>query len=305
MIQYVLRRTIRLILVVFSVITVVFLLMFLSGDPAAVMAPPDATQADIEALRALLGFDRPFHVQYIEYITRALQGDFGTSIRYDTQALPFVLERLPATLLLTLFATFWMLVIAIPTGILSALFPNSWVDSSGRLLALAGQSLPSFWLGISLIFLLAVNLPVFPVSGFTSWKSLILPSFTLGVIQAATLSRILRSSLLDVLNQDYVRTARAKGLWTRMVILKHALRNAAIPVLSVLGVQVGYLLSGAIIVEQVFAFPGMGRLVLQAVSNRDVPVVQAFVFITALLVAAVNLLVDMLYTVIDPRLRYS
>ena len=135
MIQYVLRRTIRLILVVFSVITVVFLLMFLSGDPAAVMAPPDATQADIETLRALLGFDRPFHVQYIEYITRALQGDFGTSIRYDTQALPFVLERLPATLLLTLFATFWMLVIAIPTGILSALFPNSWVDSSGRLLA--------------------------------------------------------------------------------------------------------------------------------------------------------------------------
>ncbi len=299
------RRLLRLSLVILGVLTLVFGLMHLSGDAAAVMAPPDATAEDLAVLRALLGFDRPFHVQYFEFLAGAIRGDFGTSIRYHVPALPFVLDRLPATLYLSGAALGWMLLIALPTGILAALRPGNWVDMLSRLIALTGQSMPSFWLGIVLIFVLSVVYRIFPVSGFESWKGLVLPSFTLGVIQAATLSRVLRSSMVETLRQDYVRTARSKGLPGSMVVLKHALRNATIPALSILGVQIGYLLSGAVIVEQVFAYPGMGRLVLQAVGNRDVPVVQAFVFVVALLVVAVNLLVDVLYTLVDPRIRYS
>jgi peptide/nickel transport system permease protein len=302
---YLLRQVVRLTLVVLGVLTIVFGLMYLSGDPVAVLAPPDATQEDLAELRRLLGFDRPLGVQYLDFLAHAVRGDFGTSVRYQVPALPFVLSRLPATALLAGAALVWMLAIAIPTGILSALRPGTWIDTVSRLTALAGQSLPSFWLGIVLIFVFAVQLRVLPVSGLDGWRSLVLPSFTLGVIQAATLSRVLRSSLLDALQRDYVRTARSKGLRGRAVIVKHALRNATIPALAILGVQIGFLLSGAVVVEQVFAYPGMGRLVLQAVGNRDVPVVQAFVFVTAIVVALVNLLLDVVYTLVDPRIRYG
>lgn len=299
------RRILRLILVVFGVLTLVFALMFLTGDPAAVMAPPDATEEDLQQLRVLLGFDRPFHVQYLDFLSGAVLGDFGDSIRYNRDALTFVLNRLPATLYLTLAAIGWMLLIALPTGIAAALRPGTWIDLFSRLLALTGQSMPSFWLGIGLIFFLAVQRDLLPISGFDSWRNLVLPSFTLGVIQAATLSRVLRSSLIETMRQDFIRTARSKGLHGRQVVMKHALRNASLAALSVLGVQIGYLLSGAVVVEQVFAYPGMGRLVLQSVGNRDVPVVQAFVFVTALLVAGVNVLVDLAYLAVDPRIRYG
>lgn len=295
----------RSLLVVLAVLTIVFVLMFISGDPAAVMAPADASPEDVATLRHLMGFDRPLHVQYFDFLRGAIRGDFGDSIRYSRPALPFVMQRLPATLLLTGAALIWMLVIAIPTGVLAAVKPGTWIDSFSRFWALAGQSVPSFWMGLLLILVLAVQYQVFPVSGFESWKSLILPSFTLGAIQAGTLSRVLRSAMVAVLRLDYLRTARSKGMPESRVLLKHALRNAALPTLSVLGVQIGLLLSGSIIVEQVFAYPGMGRLVLQAVASRDVPMVQAFVFVIALLVASLNLLTDAAYSLLDPRLRYA
>ena len=305
MIKYIAARLAYSVLIILGAVTIVFGLLFLTGDPVSQLLPIEATPQDREALRHELGFDQPIYVQYASFLARALQGDFGSSLRYRRPAMTLVLERMPATLQLTLVALIISLVIAIPTGIISAIRRGSFLDSVSVAFALLGQCVPTFWLGLVLIVIFAVAIPLLPPSGSGSWEYLVLPGFTLGVNSAAIVARLLRSSLLEVLTQDYVRTARAKGLRERGVIFRHALKNAAIPVVTIVGLQVGVLLGGAIVTESVFSYPGLGRLILEGISKRDFPVVQASVVLIAAIVASINLLVDMLYGFLDPRIRYE
>ncbi len=305
MIKYIAARLAYSVLIILGAVTIVFGLLFLTGDPVSQLLPIEATPQDREALRHELGFDQPIYVQYASFLARALQGDFGSSLRYRRPAMTLVLERMPATLQLTLVALIISLVIAIPTGIISAIRRGSFLDSVSVAFALLGQCVPTFWLGLVLIVIFAVAIPLLPPSGSGSWEYLVLPGFTLGVNSAAIVARLLRSSLLEVLTQDYVRTARAKGLRERGVIFRHALKNAAIPVVTIVGLQVGVLLGGAIVTESVFSYPGLGRLILEGISKRDFPVVQASVVLIAAIVASINLFVDMLYGFLDPRIRYE
>ena len=259
------------------------------------------SQEDLDEMRRLLDLDKPVPIQYANFLTKAVTGDFGRSFRYSTPALGLVLERMPATLQLTLAAMSVAVLIAFPLGIISAVSRGSFLDFSVRLVSLIGISMPNFWLGIILIIIFGVNLHWLPVSGSGGLKYLIMPSIALGSALAGTLTRLLRSSMLDVLSDDYIRTAHAKGLSGRMVLTRHALRNALIPVLTILGLQFGLLLGGAVIIENVFAWPGVGRLVVTSIGLRDYPVVQASVIVLALILLIVNLLVDFLYTVVDPR----
>src|SRR5579883_2084740 len=274
--RYLTRRLVHAALVVLAVLAVVFVLIRLGGDPTPLFLPPTADAREIAATRHALGFDRPLYAQFVDYLGRAVRGDFGVSLRQGEPAMGLVLERIPATLRLTALA-----------------------------FALVGQSIPTFWLGIVLILFFAVKLRWFPAFGSEGVAALILPGITLGMYSAAIATRLVRSGVLEVLPQDFVRTARAKGLSQAVVLCKHTLPNASIPVITVLGLQVGTLLGGAIITEQVFAYPGMGRLALQAIGNRDMPVVQAFVVVTAAIIAATNLAVDVCYTLLDPRIRYT
>jgi len=303
--HFIAKRLLHTVFVVFSVLTVVFFLVRLTGDPTHHMVPIGATQEEIEQMRHELGFDRPIYVQYIDYVKKALHGDFGMSIRYEQPAMGIVMERLPATLELTAVAFAFMIIFALPLGILAAIKKNSVVDLFSSGAALFGQSVPSFWLGIVLIILFSVKWQLFPTSGYGELKHLILPGATLGVYSASLVTRMTRSSLLEVLGFQYVTTARAKGLSEFVVILKHSLRNAAIPIVTIIGLQVGPMLGGAIISEQVFAFPGMARLAVQAVLNRDFPIVQAFVIVVCILIVLINLIVDILYYFLDPRISYE
>jgi peptide/nickel transport system permease protein len=305
MFKYIMARLAYSVLIVFGAVTIVFSLLYLTGDPVSQLLPIEASPQDREALRHDLGFDQPIYVQYVRFLSRALQGDLGESLRYHRPAMSLVLERMPATLQLTVVALVISLVIAIPTGIISAVRRGSLLDSVSVAFALLGQCVPTFWLGLVLIVIFAVALPLLPPSGSGSWEYLILPGFTLGVNSAAIIARLLRSSLLEVLSQDYVRTARAKGLNERSVIFRHALKNAAIPVITIVGLQVGVLLGGAIVIESVFSYPGLGRLILEGISKRDFPIVQASVVLIAMIVASINLLVDLLYGFLDPRIRYE
>ena len=302
---YVLQRLAHGILVLLGVTTIVFGLTFLSGDPAVTLAPLNTTREELELFRQRMGLDRPVPVQYADFIVNAVRGDFGTSFRYREPAMGVVLERAPATLRLTAVAILFSLAVAIPLGILAAVHHNGPIDAIARFLALLGQSVPGFLLGIVLILIFAVGLRWLPSSGAAGWQSLVLPGITVGGFSAALLTRVLRSSLLEALGQEYVRTAYAKGLDGRAVVLRHALRNAALPFITLLGLQVGFLLSGAIVAETVFAYPGMGRLAVDAISTKDIPVVQAFVTVAAAIVVLVNLLVDLAYRAIDPRIRLS
>jgi peptide/nickel transport system permease protein len=250
-----------------------------------------------------MGLDRPVPVQYIDFLGRALRGDFGESFRHHEPAMGLVLERIPATLRLSAVAVAFALVIAMPLGVLAALNHRRPLDAVCRVLTLLGQSVPSFWLAIVLILVFAVYLHWLPSSGADGWQSLLLPGLTLGAASAATLARLLRSSLLDVLTQDYIRTAYAKGLSRRAMVVHHALRNAALPVLSYLALQVVFVLSNAVVVESIFAYPGMGRLAVEAIATRDVPVIQAFVTVAAVIVVFVNIGVDLAYVRLDPRIR--
>lgn len=305
MTTYIISRFANTVLVVLGAVTVVFFLNYLTGDPVGQLLPPDATPADRAELRAKLGYDRPIYEQYVRYMSRLLQGDFGNSVRYRTPVMPLILQRVPATLNLTLASIFVTLLIAIPAGIISALRRNTLVDSGTMFFAMLGQCVPNFWLGLMLIILFGVTLKILPPSGIGTWKHLVMPAITLGIYSAAIIARLLRSSLLEVLGQDYIRTAHAKGLKNWTVTWKHAVRNASIPVITVLGVQIGVLLGGAIVTEYVFAYPGLGRLVLEAISTRDFPIVQASVLIMALIISAITLIVDISYVFIDPRIRYD
>lgn len=302
---YIIKKLLQALFVVFCVLSVVFLLVRLTGDPATLMAPIGASQQEIDQIRQDMGFNRPIYDQYINYIGNALRGDFGNSVRYEQPAMSIVLERLPATLELTIAAFVFMVVLGIPLGIFAAIRKNSLLDLAASSLALFGQSVPVFWLGIVLILLFSVTWPLFPSSGHQGFLSLVMPAITLGAFSASLVTRMTRSSLLEILDSNYITTCRAKGLSEGRVILKHALKNASIPIMTIIGLQVGPMLGGAIITEQVFGFPGMARLAMQAVLNRDFPIVQAFVVVVSALIVLINFSVDIIYYFLDPRLKHE
>ncbi len=303
MIVYLLRRLAQSVLVLLGVSFVVFFILYLTGDPALVLLPPDATAEDVREFRARMGFNDPFIVQYGRFLGGALRGDFGQSVRHGEPAFHLVLERLPATFELSGAALLIALMLAIPAGVVSAVRRNSVTDYVATVVALLGQSMPTFWLGIMLILIFSVQLNVLPSSGRGGIEHLLLPAVTLGLFTTARITRLTRSGMLEVLNQDYIRTARAKGVSGPPVVWKHALKNAAIPIVTIVGIELGTLLGGSVITETIFAWPGVGRLSVQAIYNRDYPVVQAAVFLLASTFVLVNLVVDLLYTYLDPRIR--
>jgi len=304
-IGYLCKRLAWALLVLLGISGVVFVVVHLSGDPAALYMSPEGTKDDYELLRSALGFDRPLAEQYGLFLWRAAKGDFGRSLRHQQPTLPLVLARFPATLGLTLAAMILALLLAIPLGLLSALHRDSILDTGGMMFALAGQCMPTFWLGILLILVFAVQLRWFPVYGGDGPATLVLPAVTLGVWAMARTARITRSSMLDVLHQDFLRTARAKGVGEWAVVLRHALRNCAIPIVTALGLELGNLLGGAVITEAVFAYPGIGRLAVEAVVNKDVPLIQAVVLTVASAVLLLNILIDVVYVLLDPRIRLA
>lgn len=284
---------------------VVFVLIHITGDPVTIMLSDTATDEDRERLIAALGLNEPLHVQYASYMSSLLQGDFGTSFRYKEPAMPIVLDKLPDTLLLAGASMAVALVIAIPLGILSAIKRNTMLDVLISGFSVLGKAMPNFWVGIMLVLLLSVTLGWFPVSGSGSLGHLVLPAITLGTGIAADMTRMLRSSLLEILNQDFIRTARSKGLSEAVVLNKHALRNALLPVVTVTTLQLTNLVGGAIVTETVFAWPGLGQLIVQAVNARDMAIVQSAVFVIALLIIVINLTTDLLYRLLDPRIKYE
>jgi peptide/nickel transport system permease protein len=269
------------------------------------LLPEGAPESAVEELNRQLGLREPLVVQYGLFLRSVVRGDFGQSFQYRAPALTVVLERLPATVQLSFVAMLVTVSIGVSLGILAAVRRGTRYDVAGMILAVLGQSLPNFWLGIMLILFFGVALRWLPTSGFSGWTSLILPGITLAAFPTALVARLTRSSMLEILHRDYIRTGRAKGLPERRVLMRHALRNAAIPVLTVLGLQIGALLGGAVITESVFAWPGMGKLIVDAIFFRDFPVVQTVLILSATVFVAINLAVDLLYTVIDPRIRYS
>ena len=299
---YIVQRLMRGVVVLFGVTFIVFALIHISGDPTAVLLPLNATDEQKASLRAELNLDKPLHYQYLIFLEHAVEGDFGNSLRYREPAFPIVIRALPYTIRLMVVGIFFGLLVALPTGIISALKKNSWIDLFLQLGAILGQSIPNFWLAILLILVFAVNLRWLPVSGTGSWRNLILPGIAEGVFIAPVVSRLLRSSLLEVLSQDYITTAKAKGLSWYKVVIKHALRNALLPVVTVIALSISALFGGAVIVEMVFAYPGMGRVAIEAVKSRDIPLIQSFVAVTSFFVIMINLLTDLLYAKIDPRI---
>ena len=304
MAAYIIRRLLLLLLVLYGVVTLVFFLIHLiPGDPVDIMLGENAISADKEALRRDLGLDRPLGVQYVHYLTSVMRGDLGVSIHSKKPVLSEILQRFPASAELMAGAMFISLLIALPLGVLAAVKPHGLVDGVAMLVSFLGVSMPSFWLGLLLALLFAVQLDWLPLNERGSIDHLILPALTLGVSMAAMLSRMIRASLLEVLDEDYIRTARAKGLFERTVILKHGMRNALIPVITILGLQVGVLLSGAIITESIFDWPGLGTLLLQGIHTRNYTLVQGCILFIATIYVLVNLLTDIAYGWADPRVR--
>lgn len=303
--RFILSRMVQLVITLFVVSLIVFFMVRLRGDPITVMAPPTFSQEQIDNMRRVWGFDKPLPEQYWIFITRAVTGDFGQSIQSRRPAMELVMERLGNTYWLAAAASVLGLVIALPLGIISALKRNSFIDLLSTTLASLGTAMPSFWLGLMLILIFSVNLRMLPAFGNLEPSAIIMPSVTLGVGMAARLSRLTRSSMLEVLNQDYIRTAHSKGLSYNVVVVRHALSNALIPIVTVFGLQLGWLLGGAVVVEYVFSWPGLGRLMIESINTRDITVVQAGLFWFALSFALINLIVDVLYTFIDPRIRFD
>ncbi|MBB4375159.1 peptide/nickel transport system permease protein [Bradyrhizobium sp. cir1] len=282
---------------------IIFVISRLSGDPVALMLPMDAPQSAINALRQELGLDRPIWEQFLLFLWKAVHGDFGQSYRWQMPALALVLERLPATMFLATAAFAFSLALALPLGVLSAVYRGSWVDQIGRVIAMLGQAVPSFWVGLILILVFAVTLQWLPAFGADGVRHVILPAIALGWYPVAAQTRIIRSGMLEVLDSDYIRMGRSVGTPERLLIWKYAFRNALLPLVTIMGVYFASMLSGAFVVETVFAWPGLGRTVVEAVFARDYPVVQAGVLITSILFVLSNLLVDLSYSIIDPRIR--
>jgi peptide/nickel transport system permease protein len=305
--RYFLRRFLWSLLVLWGVTLLVFFAIHLpgGGDPSMLYLPLDATREQLDAFRHRMGFDQPVHVQYLRWLGRAVRGDFGTSLRYAKPVFPLILERMPATLELAVAAQIFALALAFPLGILAAVRRNSIYDGLTMLGALFGQSMPGFWLGLMLMLVFGVVLRLLPISGRGGLKHLILPAITLGTFFLARDTRLMRSGMLEVLGQEYITTARSKGLGERAVIWRHALKNALIPLITMVGMDFGALLAGTVVTETVFAWPGVGRLIFMAINQRDFPLIQAAVFLIAIIFVATSLLVDLSYTYLDPRVRLA
>jgi peptide/nickel transport system permease protein len=303
--RFILRRLIQGVAIVLGVSLVTFGLLYVTGDPASLLLPIDASPQDLANLRSKLGLDDPLPIQYGRFLAGAVHGDFGLSVRQSEPALDLVLERLPATLELSLAAMLLAVVVAVPAGIIAAGWRGTLIDQGAMLVALIGQSIPSFWLGIMLLLFFSVQLGWLPPFGRGGLDHLVLPAVTLAMYSMARTARLVRSGLVDVLSQDYIRTARAKGLTESLVLRRHALRNAMLPVVTVLGLDLAHLVGGAVIVEFIFAWPGIGRLAVQSIGARDYPVVQAVVFLVAVGYTVVNVVVDVLYAYLNPRVRFS
>jgi peptide/nickel transport system permease protein len=303
--RFILKRTGLALISLFLLSLTVFLLMRITGDPAVLLAEPGASAADLDAIRKQFGLDQPVWIQYVGFITHVARGDFGQSFYYRTDVFELYLSRLPASLMLAAAAMTFSLLIGIPTGIVAAVRVNQWFDSAGKIFALLGQSMPSFWLGLLMILFFSVYLGWLPSSGSGTLLHLVMPAVALGGVFMAAFMRLTRSSMLEVLGSEYVKLARLKGLPEALVISKHAFKNALIPVITLAGINLVLMVNTAIVVETVFAWPGVGRLLYEGISFRDFPVVQASVVLGGIMIIAVNLLVDILYAVIDPRIRYE
>jgi peptide/nickel transport system permease protein len=304
--DYIVRRSLQALVVSFIIATITFFMLFLSQDPVHILLPPEATKEDVEVYRHALGLDRPKLVQYADFMGKIiLHGDFGESFTVKKPVLLLIRDRLPATLQLALAGLFVSIIISIPLGIVSAVRRYSFVDNIATVGALLGQALPLFWLGIMLMLIFGLWLDWMPISGNDTWKHLVLPAVTLGAYLAPLNMRLTRSGMLEVLSQDYIRTARAKGLREKIVLFKHAFRNAAIPVVTVLGMQFGSLLGGAVVTESVFAWPGVGILAVAAIKEGDFPLVRAAVIVFSVIIVFANLLADVLSGLIDPRVRFE
>jgi len=312
--KYVLRRLLLLVPTLLGVSLITFSLMHLtSGDPATAILGMDATPEKVAYVEQKYGLDKPLPLQYLLWLSKVVRGDLGTSIVHNEPVLEIILRRIPITFQLALFSMVISLAISLPAGVVSAAKKDSWFDNLARLLAFWGVSTPNFWLGLLLIIVFGVLLEVLPIFGFVSvfahplegLRHMLLPAITLGTALAAMVTRMTRSSLLEVLHQDYIQTARSKGLRERIVVLKHGLKNALIPVTTVVGLQLGYILGGSVLTETVFALPGLGRLMVNSIFHRDYPVVQGSVLVYALIFVLVNLVVDVLYSYLDPRIRLN
>jgi len=303
--SYVVQQLVQLVVVVIGISILAFVILHVLGDPVLLLLPQNAGKEEFERYRKLLGLDQPLLVQYWKFASQAVQGDFGKSWYADTPAFSLVLERMPATIYLTLAGLVVALLIALPLGILAALKRHSFVDTLCTGIAVAGQAMPLFWFGIMLIIIFAVRLRALPASGYGTWQHFVMPAFCLGAALAPITMRLVRSGVIEVLSMEYITTARAKGVGERTVVIKHAFRNACIPIITILGLQFGQLLGGAIITETVFAWPGVATLTVESIRNQDFPVVQCAVVLLALLIVTANVIVDLVVGFIDPRIRVS
>ena len=303
MLNYLIKRLIQSVFVLFGITLVVFVVLHLSGDPVQLMVPPTASQAEVDALRQKMGFNDPIYLQYYRFLINIIHGDFGESYYYNEPAMKIVLERFPATVELSFSAMLIALLVAIPSGIISAVNRNGGIDAFIRLFALMGQCIPSFWLGIIFILLFSVNLHWLPTGGNNGIASLILPAVTLGMFSAASITRVLRSSMIEILGKEFIIVAWAKGLPQKVVILKHAFKNAFSSMMTIVGMQFAGLLGGSVIIETVFAWPGVGRLIVQSIVNNDFMVVEATVMLLASIFVLINFVVDILYCIINPRVK--
>jgi peptide/nickel transport system permease protein len=303
--RYLMARLVQAVVAIFFALTAVFFLVRITGDPVILFLPLDVQPKDIAHFRHLLGFDRPVWVQYVEFLGRALHADFGASLRYRAPALPLVLHRFPATLQLAVVSLALVAGLAVPVGIVSAARRGGLADTLGIAATALGQAVPGFWLGLMLIWIFGVWLRWFPVSGYGDWRHFVLPALTLAAFYAAQVARVTRSAVLDALGQDYVRTARAKGVREPAVLVRHVFKNAAIPVVTVFGLNAGQLLGGAVVTETIFAWPGLGGYTLNALLGRDFPVVMVGVLFTSVIYVAMNFLVDLSYLWLNPEVRYG
>jgi peptide/nickel transport system permease protein len=303
--KFIVKRAGLALVSLFLLSLTIFFLMRVTGDPAVLLAEPGASQADLDAIRKQFGLDQPLWIQYVSFVSHLVRGDFGQSFYYRTDVFELYLSRLPASLLLASAAMAFSLLVGIPTGIIAAVRVNQWWDSVGKIFALLGLSMPSFWVGLIMILFFSVYLGWLPSSGSGTVLHLVMPAIALGWVFAASHMRLTRSSMLDVLGSEYVKLARLKGLPEALVISKHAFKNALIPVLTLAGINLVIMVNVAVVVETVFAWPGVGRLLYEGIAFRDFPVVQATVLLGGVMIVVVNLLVDILYAVIDPRIRYE
>lgn len=303
--KYILKKLFQSLVLLFGVVFLVFMMVRVTGDPAALMMPRESSPEQLEEFREKMGFNDPLLVQFSSFLAGAVQGDFGKSLHFRTPAMPLVVERLPATVQLASVGLLMAIAIGVPIGLVGGFRPGSVIDSVGRFIALMGQSVPNFWLGLMMILFLGVRLGWFPTFGRDQWNSVVMPAFVLGLPVLGQLVRLTRSAVLEIRGEDFIRTADSKGLEPKTIYTRHVFRNVAIPLISVIGVQFGYMLGGSIYIEAIFSWPGMGGLLEQSIGWRDFPLIQAIAVFTSVVVLALNLLTDIAYSIIDPRIRYG